>query len=87
METTLTLPTIHMNGTSRKELHDAYLNAHHKTQDALEAVRRTFPHGRDYYVQSPDAGRQATIEHLARLDRLAAVLAELETLAHHTMGA
>jgi hypothetical protein len=74
------IPTVHLNGTSR-----AYLLAElEAAQDALrvaeEALRQVTVHGRDYYVQGPDAYRVARREMDARLDALRGVQRDLEAL-------
>jgi len=81
------LPTIHMNGTAKVELHDAYVKAHRALSDALILLSWTSPNGRDYYPQplGADAIVVAAREHKARMDALKKVLTELEDLAVHTL--
>lgn len=78
-------PTIHLNGTSRKDLHDGYVAAYEAVQEAITALNRTAPHGRDYYVQESGALLNATSEHFARLRSLESVLTQLEELGVHTL--
>lgn len=77
------VPTIHLNGTSKKELLDGYRAAYSALGDAIEALRKTAPHGRDYYVQSDDARALATAidEHQARLAKLVLIRDEIEAIA------
>ena len=77
------LPTIHMNGTSARSLLEGYCDAISAIHDALDALARVAPNGRDYYPQGPDACALADGEHDARKRALIGVLHELQTLADH----
>ncbi len=79
------LPSIHMNGTSRAELLAGYVDAIDALDEAIAALRRAAPNGRDYYPQSPQAYPQARDEHLARLAALDAIRQEINTLAEHVV--
>lgn len=79
------LPSIHMNGTSRAELLAGYVEAIDALDEAIAALRRAAPNGRDYYPQSPQAYPQARDEHLARLAALDAIRQDLNTLAEHVV--
>jgi hypothetical protein len=74
-------PTIHLNGTSRQELLDGYVVTLSAVCDAIIALGKTYPNGRDYYVQGPDATHNAMEEHRARLQRLISVRDELNEIA------
>lgn len=76
-----TFPTVHMNGTSRKELMAQYTGAMSAVRDAIEVLRQTVPNGRDYYPQGPDAILEASKAHRARVARLQATHDELEEIA------
>lgn len=78
-------PTIHLNGTSREQLHAAYMGAYVCLQQAVEAVRATSPNGRDYYPLGNEAIRDAEHEHRKRLEMLEQVRAEIEELCEHTL--
>ncbi len=80
---TLTYPTIHMNGTSKGRLGQAYSDAYAALYDAAEKLRQTAPNGRDYYPAGPEAMSKAEAEHRSRQQRIADVMDELETLASH----
>lgn len=43
------LPIIHMNGTSKQELIEQRKTALHAISEALAALRKMSPNGRDYY--------------------------------------
>lgn len=77
------LPTIHSNGTSRSALFDGYAEAIVAIDFAIQAIRETAPHGRDYYPISPDAFTQAREDHLVRLATLEKISEQLQTLAEH----
>lgn len=77
------LPTIHMNGTSRDQLIEGYIDAITAIEYAIDAVKYAAPNGRDYYPQGPDAMAQAGDEHLLRLKALDKIAAELRALAEH----
>ena len=74
------VPTIHLNGTGKERLIEPLCDASHALTDAYEALKQTAPNGRDYYPQGPDALRQATEEHHARLRKLDAIKAEIDAL-------
>lgn len=61
-KSTLTLPTIHMNGTGRKMLTEGYDNAAEKLDDFINAFSNIEFSARDYYVQSPEAYPKARDE-------------------------
>ena len=77
----MTHPTIHMNGTSKKELLEALEAAYMAIGEAKNALRLTSPNGRDYYPQSPDAINKAQDEHFDRMSRLTSVQNEMAELA------
>lgn len=77
------LPTIHNNGTSRAELLAGYVEAIEALDEAIAALRRAAPNGRDYYPQSPQAYPQARDEHLAHITALDAIRQDLNILADH----
>ncbi len=83
----LTLPTIHLNGTSANVLYEDLANALGAMRAAIMAVEATAPNGRDYYPQGDRALAVAAYEHIDRIARLRSVVAELETLAEHIADA
>lgn len=82
----ITLPTLHLNGSSRESLLQEYITAMDALRRAVEALQKTSPNGRDYYIQGPDALPKAVKEHSLRLHRLADTIHELITLAVHVAG-
>lgn len=83
--TATTMPTIHLNGTSREELNKGYMAAYYALKAAIDALAETGPNGRDYYPQGDRAIGEAIDQHRARMMRLAGVMEEIEALALHTM--
>jgi len=53
--TDFTLPTVHLNGTSRQMLADGYLNAQRKLRDAIDAFHAIEFNARDYDVAGSGA--------------------------------
>lgn len=83
---TLTLPTIHLNGTSAEALTTSLRNAITALDSALNALAQTAPHGRDYYPQGDGAYPKALREHLDRAHRVHDVRAELTHIALEIIG-
>lgn len=82
---TLTLPTVHLNGTSRRELVAGYAQAYEAVTAALDTLTHSdVLNARDYYVsRDPDAFRKAVAEHQSRVAKLQSVQAELLALYTH----
>lgn len=76
----LTLPTVNINGTSRKELLDGYLACMGQVQLCIAALGAIAPNGRDYPNRDVPLV-SATREHRDRLLRLMAIRDELNVLA------
>lgn len=76
----LATPTVHLNGTSAEELKDQFHRACAALQGAYTVLAGIAPHGRDYYVQTPDGYTQAREEHHARLAKITEIQAELVAL-------
>lgn len=79
--TTLTVPTIHLNGSGAGQLREDYIAAIEAVDAAIKATMATSPHGRDYYVQPTGAFEAARDQHASRLARLLTVKDEFEALA------
>lgn len=77
------MPTVHLNGSSRAALTDPLIDATKALYSAIEALEGASPNARDYYPQGPDAIREATSEHVARLQKLTSVRAELHAILLH----
>lgn len=80
---TLTLPTVHMNGTPARMLLEGYDTAMEKLQDAMDAMSAIEFNARDYYVQGSDAFEKAREEKFARMAKLQAVYDELQEITLH----
>lgn len=83
--TTLVIPMVNINGTSRDALVSAYCDASEAIRRAVEAVGRTSPHGRDY-IGNDVAFNNATRQHRDRVAKLQAVFFEIQSLAELTAG-
>jgi transposase len=69
----MSVPTVHLNGTSQEELVSLRLDVVEAIRDAVVALRKAAPHGRDYYVQGPDAYNTARLIWEGRLAELEGV--------------
>jgi hypothetical protein len=76
----LVTPTVHLNGTSGKELMEQIRNAHFAVAEARRVHGLACPNGRDYYLQKDGALRLAIEQHRQRAAALAAVEADLEKI-------
>ena len=77
----MTLPTVHINGTSKKELMAGYRAQLDALEKALDSMRWNSPNGRDYYPQGPDAINEAAKEHAARMQKVQSVYDEIHEMA------
>ena len=73
----LTIPTVHLGGTSAQNLIDPLLTATKALRAAMRALDATEPNSRDYYPQGADAFQQAVREQDARGRKLIEVSDEL----------
>jgi hypothetical protein len=78
---TVIVPMVHSNGTSKEELMQQLLDAHHALTEALGAMGRASPHGRDYYVMGNETLTKAGDDHRARIAKLVEVIEEIEEIA------
>ena len=78
------LPSIHLNGTSKESLFEDNRDAMFAIQEAIAALIKAAPHGRDYYPQGPGAYAKARDEHMARLAALGKIADDLHNIALHT---
>jgi hypothetical protein len=78
-----TFPTIHINGTSKKDLLDGYRKAIDAVQDAVVALGSVEFNARDYYVQGSHAWVQASDERVEQFQKLYAVKDHLMEIALH----
>lgn len=83
MEKEMTFPTLHLNGTSAKDLLEGFERAYAALHDAQAALAQTAPNGRDFYVQQPGSYEKALIEHSRRMKQLRDVSDEVEALSQH----
>ena len=65
-----TIPTLHLNGTSKTDLRDGYAAAYDAINNAIDALAKAELNGRDFYPQGPDAYYQARKERDEAFDKL-----------------
>lgn len=82
VEMTLTMPTIHLNGTARGDLLADYCTARSCVFSAYDALHLCPPNGRDYYVHQ-GAFQAAVNEHEDRIGRLKTIYDELSAIIDH----
>jgi hypothetical protein len=85
-ETKPTLPTIHLNGTSPKDLLDGYRNAMDAVGAAQAALCKIEFNARDYYVV-PGSWEAARAEMKVRFEALEKIYVELTEIATHCCDA
>lgn len=82
------LPTVHLNGTSRGELHDQWLGVLRELRSVREFLVAARPHGRDYYPQdTPQTGSTynlAADEHVLRLEAVDKLIKDAYIMLEHT---
>ena len=71
------IPTVHINGTSKSTLHTSLSHARRTLLAAVEALKETEPHGRDYYMHGRETFKSAQDAYVGRLDRLESVYNEV----------
>lgn len=81
--TELTMPIIHLNGSSARSLLEDSCTAMTAVRKAIDALNVTGPNARDYYPKGPEFFRVAQDQHHARIAKLQEVLAELEQIAEY----
>jgi hypothetical protein len=67
-----TIPTLHLNGTSKTDLRDGYAAAYYAIEKAIDALANAELNGRDFYPQGPDAYYQARKERDQAFEKLRA---------------
>jgi hypothetical protein len=85
--TTMVLPTIHLNGTSKKTLAYDYENARVKLREAIRAFESIEFNGRDYYPQGQEVFNLARRERDFLAQKLKDVNEYLEAHLEHISDA
>jgi len=80
---TITPPTVHLNGTSAKDLWAGYEAAYEAVRAAQDALGKIEFNARDYYVQDADAFTKAR-DH--RIEQLQALNSVEEYLLQHLLS-
>ena len=79
----ITPPTIHLNGTSARELWQGYEEAYDAIRIAQEAFEKIEFNSRDYHVQNPLAWEKARED---RFDQRKALMEAEEYLLQHLLA-
>lgn len=74
------IPTVHINGTGKEMLVRGYEEAHRALREAGRALRKIEFNPRDYYVQGPDAWREAVKEMAERCTAIGKVEKDIEDI-------
>lgn len=77
IETAVTHPTIHLNGSAKSSLMKDYSRAYDALTTAQEELAKCGPNGRDYYPQGDNALRSAQNEHRERMIALDKITKEV----------
>jgi len=75
-----TLPTIHLNGTSKDTLMAEYYAAYKAIKESINTLLDATLNGRDYYPQGSDAFYQARAERQDALSKLHQVKSYIEEM-------
>ena len=86
-EKALTVPTVHLNGTSGQALYEQYIAVGRAIGLTLRAMEEASPNARDYYVQGEGFFAQALAEHTARVDALRGVGKEISAIVESLFDA
>lgn len=79
----MTLPTIHLNGTSAGELYQQWDRVADTLRGAIEAMAAATPNGRDYYPQGDGVAGQAIAEHEDRIRILHSLRVQALEMCEH----
>ncbi len=79
-ERNVSIPTIHMNGTSAESLLKDLMTAYHATAQLQSAMRDVTPNARDYYTQGDEAATKARNDHATRQKMISDIRTDLETI-------
>ena len=75
-----TIPTIHLNGTSKDTLTAEYYAAYKAIKESINTLLDATLNGRDYYPQGSDAYYQARAERQDALSKLHQVKSYIEDM-------
>ena len=80
-------PIVHINGTAASSLLDDYWGCYRSLCEARKKLRQTAPHARDYYPKGVKAFHEAEKEHYSRIEKISAVIKELEKICEFLQDA
>lgn len=76
----LICPKVHLNGTAKQDLLDAIEEAYLAIDAAVDAMKKTAPNGRDYYMYHEGAFEEARQQYWSQMSRLQSVKDEFEVI-------
>jgi hypothetical protein len=79
--TDITIPTIHLNGSSKQFLIDQWSKTMEMLRLSMDCMRDCTPNGRDYYPQGEGVTEKARDEHADRSRKIQEVHDELMQIA------
>lgn len=79
----LALPSIHLNGTSARDLYDANTKVISALREALYLLQIAAPNARDYYLPGSDSFEVAVEQYKDRYRALVRVMDELHQITNH----
>jgi alkylhydroperoxidase/carboxymuconolactone decarboxylase family protein YurZ len=77
---TIIAPRVHLNGDTKATLQSDLADAAKAIRQAQEALRKTLPNARSYYVIGPDAFSRARNEYMERSEKLQDIYDELAAI-------
>ena len=77
----LPLPRIHFNGSGKDNLVRQLTDSSGDQRRALDTIRLSYPHGRDYYTAADGTLTRAVEAHWERLTRLEKLIDDFDQLA------
>ena len=76
----LMVPSVHLNGTAKKDLIEQILDVIRQLRKVQAAMAEATPHGRDYYVQTSQAIHQAMSQHVVRAHTINELITDYEEI-------
>jgi hypothetical protein len=74
--TKLYIPSVHLNGTSKKELLEQWRAVHDAAEVLVRVLQAASPHGRDYYIQQGDPTQDAIQANRERIGAIYKIMDE-----------
>lgn len=74
------VPLVHLNGTAKCDLIQPLREALVVLNEAVDALAKTAPNGRDYYPMGACVFRLAQQQHTERIERVKNIIAEVQLI-------